>query len=108
MEKRRPAMSTSPGLSEGRDIAPWTQMAATCAENAQLPSPAPTPWWRTHRWQRFLRDLLLVRGRRRYTLSLSEQHPLGATDTRRRLVLINPTQFDVPADAAAWRRIRHL
>jgi hypothetical protein len=61
-----------------------------------------------HRWQRYLRDLLLVRGRRRYILSLSEQYPLGATDTRRHLVLINPTQLDVPADAAAGRRIRHL
>jgi hypothetical protein len=59
-------------------------------------------------WQRYLRDLLLVRGRRRYTLSLSEQHPLGATDTRRGLVLINPTQLDLPGDPVAWRRIRHL
>lgn len=101
-------MATSQSQLEGHDAVPLTQMAIARAQHAQLPGPAPTPWWRTHRWQRYLRDLLLVRGRRRYTLSLSEQHPLGATDTRRHLVLINPTQLDVPADAATVRRIRHL
>src|SRR5690349_4619384 len=110
MGRGRPTMSTSLPIrlsqSEGRNAAPGTPMATTRAENAQLPEP--TPWWRTRRWQRYLRDLLLVRGRRRYTLSLSEQHPLGATDTRRHLVLINPTQLDAPADAAARSRIRHL
>lgn len=100
-------MSTSRSQSEGRDAAPLTQMATARAQHPQLPGPAPTPWWRTHRWQRYLRDLLLVCGRRRYTLSLSEQHPLGATDTRRRLVLINPTELDVPDDPTACRRIRH-
>jgi hypothetical protein len=101
-------LPTSLRQSEGRAAAPGTQMATAHTKHAQVPGLPPTPWWRTRRWQRYLRDLLLVRGRRRYTLSLSEQHPLGATDTRRRLVLINPTQLDVPDDAAARSGIRHL
>src|SRR5690348_2592575 len=91
----RQTMSTSRSQSEGRDAAPLTQMVTARAQHAQLSGPAPTPWWRTPRWQRYLRALLLARGRRRYPPSLSEQHPLGPTDTRRRLVLINPPHLDV-------------
>ena len=53
----------------------------------------PLAWHRTRMWQRFLHDLLLVRGRRRYTLSISPHNPLGATDPQQRRVLVNP--FDL-------------
>jgi hypothetical protein len=56
----------------------------------------PLAWHRTRVWQRFLHDLLLVRGRRRYTLSISPHNPLGATDPTQRRVLINPFELADP------------
>jgi len=53
-------------------------------------------WHRTRVWQRFLHDLLLVRGRSRYTLSISPHNPLGATDPHVRRVLINPFELADP------------
>jgi hypothetical protein len=60
------------------------------------------PWHRTRIWHRFLQDLLLVRGRRRYTLSLSPHHPLGATDPHHRRVLINPFELADPGEPTRW------
>lgn len=70
------------------------------------PQPPAASWWTTRVWYRYLADLLLYRGRQRYTLSLSETHPLGATDPQRRLVCINPTAVAYPTNVAERRRIR--
>jgi hypothetical protein len=53
-------------------------------------------------WQRFLQDLLLVRGRRRYTLSISSHNPLGATDPKHRRVSINPFEIVDPGEPTRW------
>src|SRR5215472_16075418 len=65
------------------------------------------PWWRTRRWQRYLHDLLLERGRRRYHLILSDRVALGATSFFRRTVEVNPVQLAYPADPAARAQVRH-
>ncbi|HEV2238958.1 MAG TPA: hypothetical protein VGR57_20030 [Ktedonobacterales bacterium] len=71
------------------------------------PALVTVPWWRSRTWYRYLHDLLLFRGRRRYGLSISEQHPLGATDKERRQVLINPLKVYYPAHPSGLRQIRH-
>jgi hypothetical protein len=67
----------------------------------------PLAWHRTRVWQRFLHDLLLVRGQRRYTLSISAHNPLGATDPHARRVLINPFDLADPGEPAR-RSIRSV
>lgn len=64
------------------------------------------PWWRTRRWQNALRDLLLLRGRRRFSLILSDQAALGATDFQRRTVEVNPVQVAYPPAPADRRLVR--
>jgi hypothetical protein len=59
------------------------------------------PWHRTRAWRTYLRDLLLYRGRMRYTLSVSNDNPLGGTDPETRMVYINP--FATPFST----RVRH-
>lgn len=67
---------------------------------------ASRPWWRTRRWQTYLQDLLLERGRRRFHLVVDDHAALGATNFQGRLVEVNPVGLTFPADAQARAEVR--
>jgi len=72
-----------------------------------VPQRATPPWWFTPPWVRYLQDLLWFRSRRRYTLSVSTRHPLGATDPQTRQVAVNPQALAYPRTKRLRARIRH-
>src|SRR5262249_30567801 len=98
-----PASSADPACAAAAG-APGGASSPGAARATPLPVPR---WWQTRPWVRYLQELLLVHGRQRYTLSLSEQHAvLAATIPEERRVEVNPLALPPPLHAL-WRRVRH-
>jgi len=98
--RRRPPAS-SPSPTRG------SPPGATTRQPTVPQRAAAHPWWFTPPWVRYLQDLLWFRSRRRYTLSVSTRHPLGATDPQTRLVAVNPQALAYPHTKRLRAGIRH-